>query len=454
MPQAFLSSAEGSPVRSQRRIVGQSTLGVPDTDNTTPRDVCQNGGTLRISKGTVERLKISSGGAPSRVLPGKRDVPGFTWNLGDVNPVDYGLLNVLANLFGKYSVANPTGSVQRWQFDLDQGTAALPYLTLLDDTDVIPRVKFFDALCSGVTISNQGGNFTIDAEFIVGGYTFFGAGTQNTGSGSDIPTITGAAYRDTANEYQVWEDTPDDLFIQVSAVSGNDLTLQGKIGAAASYSSTFTYTMGNAAVEVNDEAGDPIGPIRDRVKLYLAAGSTISVNDVFQFATRRVRWTQSLATDRGIPAVNTQFYVDGTQRRVEGGYTLTLAWENAEIKSDVSGSQGGTPRRTGDLVATLEIDREIVDLDFQKALDLDTTLAIVIEGQDDNEIAADYPYLFRAVLPAMEVSGESFGVETGGENTNETVTLTGRVPDSTYNWDSDSFDSHAALVVQNTFSAL
>lgn len=457
----FLKGATGDPIGSKRRIFQQSAgLGLPNV-NVTFRDVCSNGGAIRIARETVERLKIATGGVPGKVLPGKMPIGPFTWELGDINPVDYGLIQTLMNLFGVYDNDDQT-TFRRWTFDLDQVTAAADLIGIINDTNVLLRATVYDALCGGITITAATReNFKADAAYVAGGFHWWDDPSQITGTGADLPTILGALYIPNSGAgngvNQMWEDTPLDLFVEAQTVAAGVVTLRCKIGAAAAYSNTQTYTLGDPPIELQDESGNRIGPIRDPIRLWWPAGATLVSLDEFQVAPQRADFTPTIATDRAIAMVNTVFYKDGVRIRTENGWNLEVAWENLEIIHDPSGSQGGTPFRSGELKATLSIDRYLLDLDLQKALHDGETIACVIEGETDALISgAGRPYKIFIILPALEPQGELYGVEAGGENRNEQITLIARAPDSALEWPAGSglmYGSHVAFVLENDVAA-
>lgn len=453
MPLDLLEGAQGIPTRSQRRIMGQSALGIPYGAGTIA-DVCQNGGPIKINVATVPRRKISQGGAPSAPLVGKRNVEPISWDLGDINPVDKGLLHGLASLFGFYDIADVT-TFYRHTFGLDGGTAADPYLLIQDDDDFDPRKVVYDAKAGKLTISaSAGDNYAAVMDLLAGSYHFFADAVQTSGSGSTVPVLK-AAYSG------AWEEdrSEEDIYIQVQSFSGGVVTFRAKRGVSASYGGTdYTHTAGGDPTTVFDESDVRIGPIRDAVKIWWPASATLTALDEFRIDARRARWNPSFPTDRAIASVNTSVIIDGVQRRIENGWSHEIGWTVFELKPDTSGAQSNTVRRVGFLDARFSLDRELTDLDLQKSLHEATKLSVVVEGETDEEIAgASRPFLFRSLMPAAQAEGSLYGTEPGGENTNEPIVLVGGLPTAAFEWPVGSglmYSSHAHVVIENDVAAL
>ncbi len=444
----FPASATGQFIKTQRRICAQSSILDLDSFNTV-RDFRQNGGPLSIEKGRVPRLAYDSSGAPLAKLAGKTILANSSIPLGDVDPSDYGLIHLLANLFGQYLITDNT-TWYHWYFGLDQATAASTYLKILEDNDAWPRMRFLNCRVGGMTLSaDVNGNYAI--EFLVGRgrYDFFELPVQTVGSGSTLPTVIGA--------YQAsWTDAGDvDIFLEAQVVSGSTITLRTKVGTAAAYSNTQTYVMGDPPLRLQDESGAELGDsYGEPIMVYWPAGSTLVTLDAFQVGHQTARWTQSLGTAQPIPAVNTQLFADDDIMRAEGGWTLTANWGTFGARPDVSMRQGAIQQRAGTLDVTFELNREMVDSTWQAKLHNSDSVAIVIDARTDSTIVAGQPYVGRFVIPAGELSGSGATPNVGANNTDETLVFEAGVPAATYTYDGDNFDTHFACILHNNRSAL
>lgn len=452
----FLSGAAGDPINLKRRVALQSTLGIPALTNFV--DTRTNGGPFTINKAIVDRLAIIAGGAPPVPLPGKALMQGGPFDMGDFDPADPGLLAMFANVFKRYDVTDNT-TWHRWKYALD-GTNQpdASYLTWLNDNDVLPRTRINDVLLGGFTLNAEpGGNFQIEFPFVAGAYDFWGDVVEEAATGTPVAPII------LRTSPENWElDAFDgDLFLRVESIASDVITLKAKIGSASTYGSfDFTYTTGNnpGAIIDSNTGLEYSGRCRESPLVYWNAGDEAGLTalDEWSVPKRRDAWTPSLATDHAVPAVNTRLYLNDEFIRAEGGYTLTAEWGTLEALQDVSFEQGATVRRKGRLNVTLELTRELADLALQKVLHERDEAAIVIEVCSDDVIDAtpDPDQRFRAlfVLPAASISGDMYGVESGGENTEETVTLTAGVPDSTYTFAGVGFDSHLNVLIDTDVS--
>ena len=442
----FLSTATGDPINLKRQIAQQPTLRVPATTGFV--DFRSNGGPIAPSPSDVERLLIALGGAPSNRLAGKTAIEGGPFSIGDVDPANKGMLQLLANGFGQYAITDNTTWFS-WRFGLDEATAAANYLTLHNDTDVLPRMRFKDLMVGGFSVSAApNDNLAIEFPFISGGYDMHGEVTQTAGTGSDLPIL-----EHTWSGNWALDAVDKDLYVEV--VSGATFTFKCKVGSATTYDGATLTGVEGGWIRLTDESDERLGEYAEQIRMYIPSGATWTDADEFKIAKRRASWTPSLAVERPVAAVNTAFILGGEEIRVEGGWQVEAAWENLELYNDTSGKQGGTPDRTGEFQVTVTPTRRVVDLDIQKALHEGETLSLVIEAITDSVIGATTEnYRFLMVFPSVKPFGAMFGVEAGGESKDEVPTLIAGVPSSTFNYDGESYDSHCTILIQNDISDL
>ena len=93
----FLASATGDPINTKRRVAQQSTLPVPATTGFV--DFRSNGGPIAPAPSDVERAVLGVAGAPSKRLPGKTNVEGGPFEIGDIDVSNRGMIQFLANVF-------------------------------------------------------------------------------------------------------------------------------------------------------------------------------------------------------------------------------------------------------------------------------------------------------------------------------------------------------------------
>lgn len=447
-PTLLLSGAQGNPARLQRRINPQPLLGVPVTSGF--RDFRSNAGSFAIDKTLVERAVVAGGGAPGLSLPGKAVLSDNPIFMGDVDPTDRGLLIMLANLFGQYDNEDVT-TYRDWDFALDGATAADSYITWREDNDILPRQTVFDGQMFGATFTaGPGDNFAVELARGAGQYFFWGDGAQTTGSGSTIPTIT----RTTDGNWET--DAGDfDLRIEIVSVSSEDIVIEAAEGVAAFGSNAQAYTMGDPPIRLLKEDGSRFGTVREQVRFFIPAGSTLTAADEFDFPKRiAARWSPSLTAEQPIASVNTQFFIDGVETRVEGGWTANVAWEVGEVVQDTSNEQGGVPDRAGNLVVTLEPTRRITNLTLQRALHERVTVSAVIDAFTESKIAGLIEHRCSLVFPSLSLSGVMYGVDEGAQNKDEAPVMTAGVPASTFTHDGRDFDSHFHVWIRNNVTAL
>lgn len=447
----FLTGYTGDPINFKRRLAPQPTRGLPAV--TGFRDGRGYGGPVLISPQTVERQAINTGGAPLQPLPGKAQLGGGPFSLGDVDPANYHLLLMLANAFGKYSVTEVETGRYRWRFSLAEATVADPFLTLLDFNDVTPQAKFFDLALGGFSMSAEpNGNFAMELPFAVGGYVRAGDPVQETGTGSTAPVIR-----------KTWPGnwaTDDDQDIWVKFLTDNgDGTWEVQAGLGSStveptFSDTRTLTEGQW-FRLFDTDGSRIGVKAEQPEIFVAEGATLTALDVFRFPKQMTVFSPSLGTARAIASVSTSFLLDGEEIRVEGGWNIEAAWDTLEGRPDTGGRQSATVRRAGQLRATVTPTRDLVDLTLQHALDQQSTLPVVIDAETDVQIGATgSPYRVLVVLPACRPQGDLFSVESGADNREESFELVAGVPDAALSYDGLSFGSHLEVVVYNDIATL
>jgi hypothetical protein len=449
----FFDIAQGDPINLKRRIALQEILGCPAESGFL--DARTNGGPYLIDKQLVDRLAIQAGGAPPTPLIGKAVVGGGPFDWGDLDPNQSGLLAFFSNVYKRLDVTDNT-TWYRWKYGLDgtpHGEAS--YLTVYNDTDVLPRTRFSDMLLGGFTLAAEAsGNLQITFPFANGKYDFWGDPTQTVGAASSLPLVLNTSS-------QNWEPDADDndIRIRIDAIATDGtITMKARVEPDAVYGATdFTYLPGNAAVEIIDSnTGLRIGTCAQTPLIkWSEASPTLVATDEFEIPKRRAEWTETLLTDRAIPSVNTRFYLDDELIRVEGGWEVTAEWSTLETLQDVAFEQGGIPRRKGRFNVTINPTREIVDLTLQKALHERAEIPVVIECCSDDIIdpgSTDTPFRVLFVFPSCRLSGEMFGVTPGGEDTEESPTLVAGVPDVSYVFDGITFDSHCHVVVDTGIS--
>ena len=446
MPLPFLSGAQGDPIRLQRQVAAQAALGIPAIADFV--DFRSNAGPLQPSPQEVQRLVVAAGGAPLPSLPGKTVVEGGLLDIGDIDPSNKGMLQMLANLYGQYLYIDNT-TWHRWRFGLDEATAAAAFLTIHNDNDILPRTRFKDVLMSAMTITaapNE--NFDIQFQSQIGNYDFFGAVTQEVGTASTLPIL-----ERTFDGNWALDATDKDIYIRVDDNALLPVSFLGsvKVGLAASYTNQQTFLM-DQFNRLYDESGVIIGTWAEQPKVYFPSGATLVDTDEFKILKRKVRWTPSLGVERPIASVNGSFFLDGAEKRVEGGFEISAEWENAEVFQDTFQKQGGTPERSGLFRITVTPTQRITDLDVQQAIHENQELSLVIDAQTDSEIVAGQPYRALMVFPAVKAYEPMYGAEPGATNREQAPTLIAGVPRATFNYGGMSFDTHCTIVIDNDLS--
>ena len=453
----FLSGATGDPINLQRQLVGQALRTIPtdlpESGGTGWRDFRSNGGPVIFTPGEIERMAISGGGQPQGNLPGKINIENIPFEIGDVDPANYGMLLMLLNLFGLYTLTDNT-TWQEWNISLAEATPYDPFLTYREWNDVLPGFRLTDLLMGGLSLQvapNENLQILFDA--VAAEFDFHGAVTQETGTGSDIPTLKrywGISDDDSGNF--ALDATDQDIYIQVDEAA--DIDISAKVTSAATYTNTQLDELTGEFHRLYDESGGMIGKFAEQIRYFFPAGATLTATDEFKILKRMAKWTPSLGADRPITSVNTQLILDGVETRTEGGWTVAGSWENSELVLDVAGRQGGTVRRSGDLGFVIEPSREVVDLVGQEAILSARQVSLVIEAVTDVEIGASgRPFRFLQVYPQCRVFGSTFGVEAGGQNRQETLRLVPEEPDSAFSYDGGSYDAHAHFVIENDITA-
>lgn len=461
MPLDFLSGAQGEPKNLRRLIAPQTTLGVPTSDADEFVEYRSNGGPFRPSRASVPRSVISR--TKQKPLPGKMTLSGGPFDLGDVDPGNIGMIHMLANFFGNYSVEvipetrAGGGNFVRWIFGASQATSSAPYLTAVEDNDVLPRFRGYDIRLNSLSAqASANAAYAINFGFLGGSHDMFGPVSQTAGTGSEIPVFTGTWSGN-------WEPSLDrDIYLRVESQDADEVEFVAKVGSAASYGAiSFTVPRGTKVRIVDSTSGEYLaGETSYTETPYVYVGNgTYVVADEFRALNRRAALSTSLGIERPIASVNTLFMLDGAQFRSEGGWTYESSWQRGESQADVSGVQGATPVRSGVINTTLTPTRELRDLTLQKLIHQATNVAAYIEAGTDVYIPGTIRrFRFMAIFPYLQASGDMYGTESGGENTQESVTLETGTPDSTYTvTDPDQnieIDEDFAIVVETNIGDL
>lgn len=455
MSQAFFTGQTGEPALTKCRVAPQTVEGVPALE-AAYSDYRAFSAQTPLTPQLIERMALTGNSINKlRALIGK--IGGsMAQSIGDVDPMNKMLLNALANITRKYTNTDNT-TWRRWTFSPSAATTAAAYLSMLIDNDVLPRVRYRDVALSALRLAaapNE--NFAAEFDAVYSEFDFHGVPTQTVGTGSTIPIMRGFW-----SGNLVPDATDKDIFIKLINVL--TFLMQGKVTTAASYgASNDSYALGSHS-RVYNEAVDPIdriiGNAAEQVRAYWPEGATLVNNDVFQIAKRRAAWTPSYPADRSISSVQTIFYLNSGEVRVERGWNVEINVPGVARRDDTGGRQSARVRKTGALEATISMTRELADLDLQIALLNQGVVTIAIEAKTDVEISTSgRPYRFLQVYPACVPDGETFSVDAGGQNRDESLRLVAGLPDSAFAYNDGSgsinFSDAVNFVVENDVATL
>lgn len=454
----FLSGATGDPINLQRQVIGQPDrsvpINIPESGVTGWRDFRSNGGPVIFEPGEIERQVIAAGGQPQGNLVGKINLPEIPFAIGDVDPANFGLMHFLNNLFEGHTYTDLT-TYNRYDFSLIGATPAAGFLSYREWNDVLPGFRLTDLIISALNIvTSPNENLSVNFTGLASEFDFHGAVSQTVGAASDLPVFKRywGSYPNIGNFAA--DATDQDIFLRVDdSIDPIDVSI--KVATASAYANAqLNEALGNFW-RCYDENGDMLGTIAEQILYRFPAAATLVDLDEFQVLKRMVKWSPSLGDDQPISSVNTIFYLDGVEWRTEGGWQVAGQRENSEFRPDVSGRQGGTVRKSGDLDFTITPTSEVVDLTLQEAILNASIVSCVIEAKTDVLIpGATVPFRYLQVYPQCRVFGSTFGVEPGGQNRDQSARLVPEEPDTPLVYDGQSFAAHAHHVLENDIAAI
>ncbi len=456
----FLQGATGDPINLRRQMAPQSERGVPAVTGFS--EFYSNGGPIVITPETYPPAVISNSGAPLQELVGKLRVGNGPLAIGDVDPANKAALMLFDNIARRHDLTDLLLGRKRWAFHLGGATASAGFLTLLNDSDVLPRQRFIDMIVRQLEIqASAGDNLAMTAQLAVGPMDMWGEVTQVAGTGSSVPTVSG--YYPPAMDQL--DATDKDVYIMWVDFSLRTFKAKVGIGAGVSlgYGSqvyTFTY---DEATRVFDDTNVPIGSFGEQMKIRVPTGATGANGDVFKFPKRRAAFGASaLGARRPISSTFTTVFLNGNERRIEGGWSATLDAPDVDAREDTGGRQSRLTTRRGRVNLRIRISREIVDLDNQAALMNATTIPVVLHCESATIISGGSlkPFRFMLIAPACKPNGDTFDVSVGGSGRDEDIELVAGVPDSAYNYTPPgdaaaiSVSDHFAAVFENDVATL
>ncbi len=447
----FLSGAQGDPLRTQRRLAPQSTKGFPAAEADFI-DYRSDGGPIPIESQSIARAVIQAEGVPGRQLVGKYALGAGPIDIGDVDPTNLGMLHLLNNVLTGHTRTDNT-TWQKYIFDLLQtGLAADPYLSFLNDNDVIPRHRMHDMRAGGFTLSASGPNENLRITFPVGSpeFDFHGAVTQDTGTGSSLPI-----FKRTSDFNQDPDATDSDLYIEIISEAAGIITWRGKVGSGGVYSSNQVGQDASVFFQMRQENDALVGRQEEHVLVRFPDSPTLTALDEFKVNKRRVRWSQTLPAEQPISSTQSLLLsanVGGSleELRAEGGWELVYEYPTFETRLDVSGRQGGNQRRAGSPSAVLTLTRDLADLAFQQGILSAQEISAVIDARNNANIGASTRFFrFIVILPSMLMEGTTYDTEPGGENLDEPITLRAFGPSAPFNYvaDGETYTTSAHLAV-------
>jgi hypothetical protein len=459
----FLAGADGNPIQLHSAIVGQPTKGVPPISTAAWRDFRDYGGGPALSQTRYDALAFSPSGEPLTPLTGKLAYAAGANSLGDLDPADYGVLHMFANLFGgRRTITVPSGTIQQWQFDQNQTVDPnLVWLAIMRYTNVLPGEIAFDGRVGGVTINAQpNSNISIGFNRGAGQFLLAEDGEYETVVGTPtIPLVRGIWPGQMLNV-----DDADLWFKLVSDDTGGAYTFQAALGSSTvepTWSGSQSTTTGKWVRVIDSVTGQYIGgSLGAAIQVFLPVGATLEAGMVVRIPRNRVNWAETLGASRAIASIDSLFIVDGEEIRVTGGYEINSAWETFEVVPDVSGLQGHFVDRRGTLNTVVTPTRRIEDLTIQSALLRRANVSLVVRAETASLIPSnDEPYQAVFLFPSLSIAGGVYGPGEGADTAEEAPTLTAGVPSATFNYTDErgntfSTDAAFSAVLRNDKAAV
>lgn len=445
----FYASAEGDPVRMQRKIGWQTALGVPAPAGNLI-DFMSNGGPVAPSPTQIERAVIRNTTMRQAPIQSKSDVVGGPLDMGDLDVGNGAHLRAILSALGRYATTNPSGAHYRHR--ISQAGASAPTvnaLTLYTDDDTGNPVRWVDVRASGFSLVCQNrANLRLTVPIAPGKFDMHGAVTQTSGTGSTLPELRHTWSGNT-------EETDDtDIYVQV--VTASPLTIKVKVGSATTYDGAaisvtpgtwqyLTYLTGNA----------PLGRRDEQIQIYWPTSPTLVDADAFRILNRRARWSPSYGTARVLAEIQARFYLGTDEIVLDGGWTLTVAIPGVETRYAPGTSQPIGTFRSGFQDVSLQISRRMIDYTLQRALLERQTLSCVLEMKNDTLIGATSAYYGAAiVLPAVTLTGPAHSTDAGGTNRDETFTLMCKEAASAFVYNGLNFTADCEVVVDTDLATI
>ncbi len=145
MTTPLLQSATGQPVKTVWRFAPQTSRTIPAITGFI--DARTNGGGPAMSPSTVKRMLLNPSTEPLQELDGKLVFSTDPIDFGDVSATNKGWLYSMLNWYGKYAIFDGT-TYYTWTLGRDQATSFADYMTLIGDTDIVPRTRWRDGMSS------------------------------------------------------------------------------------------------------------------------------------------------------------------------------------------------------------------------------------------------------------------------------------------------------------------
>lgn len=445
---SFFQSAQGDPTRSQRRLGRQTADGIPYDTSASWIDFLHYGGTQNLTPNKLERQAVTSGSMLRASILSKTDV-NLSYNMGDLDAGNRAQAALFYTFFSGYkNVATLSGDAKRHQMGggITTNTMAQKLSVVHDNDDGMPY-RVTDVIPSGFTLNlvpRQNATLTFGA--VGGKYDYWADAVRSSGTGSLLPKL-----RHTTNLMSGggpnWDSatgaSAEDVYIQITSDTAGAVTFKAKLSSGGSYGADQVATKG-VWTDLSGDAGGTdamLGTRAERVQIYFPTGAddTFPDGDVYKISQRRTVWTPTFDTEILLPEVNVKAYIDmdqdGTAEEfiVDGGCSITATRDTVETRYTVGGVQPVGTFRAGFRRYEIALNRRFVDLDLQQALLSNASVAFVIEGISDTQIAATgYYHGMTFVAPNCSLVGSTFDVGDGGSNRDETITLLARVPTTTY----------------------
>lgn len=251
---------------------------------------------------------------------------------------------------------------------------------------------------------------------------YYGAAVETSVSTTPVdPLIRGLP------KYSDWILADGDVFVKVGSIAGapNSITIQTKIGAAASFDTNTPITVPVATwteLWSTDATPERLGTRDIPLQIYWTAFTNVAANDTWRFDRERAVWTPVYPDIPKFNEIYASVLIDGTEYEIDQ-VTLTIT-RPAEPKHAIGGRHAKRIKERGRREVGGTFQREYLDVGLKKKLERAQEFELSIRAYSGEEIDNGYEHSIEFISKKCVFGTSKHATISGNDQMDESYPFT------------------------------